>query len=66
MNSEQPWLPTQDQASQHSNMEEGDSQVPPLAKELLTVDVSGRRGSFLDWCRPWALFCFVLKEGPTR
>lgn len=41
--------PIQDQASQHADIDVGGAQeLPPLAEELLTVDVLGRfRVSFL-------------------
>lgn len=55
VNSQQVWLPAQNQVSQHSSMMWGGAhETPPLSEELVTVDdFSGRKSHFTS--RAWPL-----------
>lgn len=46
MNSQQPWLPARDQATQHLSMDDREAhEVPLLAEELLAINSCWRKGS---------------------
>lgn len=52
--SRQLWLPTQDQNSQHSRLEEGGAHKRlPLTEELWTADSGGEIVVFACGCGPW-------------